>query len=95
VTVANAKRAFVTPELRKSLADIEASLERLARPTLAMLKPDVAADVVRPLLTRRGLGSPNDLYIDADGYLEEDYGAFAVLAAEINPDVPWWHQPVE
>ena len=29
-------------------------------------------------------------YVDPHGYLEMDDVAFAALAAELNPDVPWW-----
>ena len=29
-------------------------------------------------------------FVDLDGYLEMDDDQFADLAAELNPDVPWW-----
>jgi hypothetical protein len=29
-------------------------------------------------------------FVDDDGYLEMDDDTFAELAAELNPDVPWW-----
>ncbi len=29
-------------------------------------------------------------YADPDGYLEFDDAQFAALAAELNPDIPWW-----
>jgi len=29
-------------------------------------------------------------FVDGDGYLEMDELAFAVVAAELNPHVPWW-----
>lgn len=29
-------------------------------------------------------------FVDGDGYLEMDDLAFAVVAAELNPHVPWW-----
>lgn len=34
-------------------------------------------------------------YMDGNGFLEEDSGAFATLAAELNPSVGWWRDPVE
>lgn len=30
------------------------------------------------------------IYVDDLGYLEMDDIAFAALATELNPDVPWW-----
>ena len=30
-------------------------------------------------------------FVDGDGYLEMDDLAFAALAAELNPNVPWWN----
>jgi cell wall assembly regulator SMI1 len=32
-------------------------------------------------------------FLDSDGDLDEDYEKYAVLAAKMNPDVPWWTNP--
>ncbi len=33
-------------------------------------------------------------YVDPDGYLEMDDDRFAQVAAEMNPDIPWWTDDV-
>ncbi|WP_345046057.1 SMI1/KNR4 family protein [Arthrobacter methylotrophus] len=34
-------------------------------------------------------------FVDSDGYLEMDDIAFAALAAELNPLVPWWNETIQ
>lgn len=51
----------MTAELLRSLAEIEASLRRLARPTLAFLQPGVKPEEVAAQLALRGLVAPGDL----------------------------------
>jgi hypothetical protein len=34
------------------------------------------------------------IFVDDDGYLEQDDAAFATMAARVNPDVPWWNDPI-
>ncbi|BBE22194.1 hypothetical protein MN0502_10770 [Arthrobacter sp. MN05-02] len=34
------------------------------------------------------------IYVDQAGYVDVDDEAFAIIAAQMNPRVPWWSDPV-
>jgi hypothetical protein len=50
--------------------------------------------VERMVATFAAAFSRGAFYIDAQGSFEEDADAFATIAAEINPQVHWWTDPV-